>query len=697
MYRIAFYGKGGIGKSTISANVSYLLSLDGSTVLHVGCDPKHDSTRLLTHGRNIRTFSSDTSADPICEGLNGIRCAECGGAEPGKGCAGKGMELLFDRISGENADYRVCDVLGDVVCGGFSVPARAENCDSVIIVTSGEFMSLFAANNILRGLRNINPGKSVMGIAFNRRGEENEDAQVRRFADAVGLPILCDIPRSRLFAESEISGEVLSKSFPDSPETGILRALADAIRSRPERHLPRPLSEKAMSDLAAGRPITAGDEAGRRSDCCFEGYDAERNITYVGEFAMPACTSHGAADGIMRIKDAAAVLHGPRNCAYLMEFAFRRRVINGAMERGDYPGSPGIYSTGLDADKAFRDPEGIIEDTVLRAASDGYRHIFLVPTCTSEIMGADLTKEAGKLSEKHSLDVAAVNPDGSFLSSKFGGTFGLMDALISRMKPRETEKGTVNLIARWFYGLGRDRNLASIQKVLSLLGLKIRFGFLDFATMAEIEDFCSAEYDIQIGRAKLNSRIGERISEATGRRIPLDLDVPVGLSGCLEWVDALSEYAPELAPMAESAKDSLRAEFESIVGKYGQKIRGKKVAIYCEMVRDLKWQVDTLRALGADIRAVLFSDGPVIDHNVRIPDYGGIRTESGKNLCDLRKLADEDSIDLVVTNDSDRVRRQGFRYAPLGSRYYGLDGVEDWTASLADSLDSPIPSWEGGL
>ena len=697
MYRIAFYGKGGIGKSTISANISYLLSLDGSSVLHVGCDPKHDSTRLLTQGRSIRTFSSDTSADPVCKGINGILCAECGGAEPGKGCAGKGIELLFDRIAGIDADYRICDVLGDVVCGGFSIPSRSANCDSIVIVTSGEFMSLFAANNILRGLKNINPGKSVMGIAFNRRGEKNEEIQVKRFSEAVGLPILCDMPRSNLFAESEASGEALSILFPDSEEAKILRNLAETIRSRPDCHIPRPLSEKAMSDLAAGRPISNGPEEKKRAGFSFEGYDAERNITYVGEFVMSACTSHGAADGIMRIRDAAAILHGPRNCAYLMEYAFRRRVINGAMERGDYPESPGIYSTCLNADGAFRDPESIIENAVDKAVSDGYKTIFLVPTCTSEIMGADLGGLAEKLSSKRSLDIIAVQPDGAFLSSKFGGTFGLMDALISRMKPRKTEKGTVNLVARWFYGIGKDRSLDSIRRILSLFGLRIRFCFLDFSTMAEIEDFCAAEYDIIIGRAKLNSRIGEKISEMTGRRLPLEVDIPAGLDGCLRWVEALSAYSPELAKMADAARESLMSEFDSIIGRYGPKIRGRKVAIFCEMVRDLKWQVETLQALGADIRAVMFADGPIIDHNVRVPDYGSIKTSDGMTMCDLKKLVEEEGVELVVTNDTDRVRRQGFRYAPLGSRYYGLDGVEDWASTLAISLHSPIPSWEGGL
>ena len=201
----------------------------------MGCDPKHDSTRLLTHGETIRTFSSDTSADPVCDGINGISCVECGGADPGKGCAGKGMELLFTRIADVEADYRVSDVLGDVVCGGFSIPARAGNADAILIVTSGEFMSLFAANNILRGLKNINPGRSVLGLVFNRRGDKGEEASIRRFADAVGLPIVCDLPRSKLFADAEAEGEVLASLHPDSEEASTLRDLVSFIQSDPER------------------------------------------------------------------------------------------------------------------------------------------------------------------------------------------------------------------------------------------------------------------------------------------------------------------------------------------------------------------------------------------------------------------------------------------------------------------------------
>ena len=695
MYRLAVYGKGGVGKSTISANLSYLISQDGFSVIHAGCDPKHDSTRLLTGGIMVPTFSSDVNADPFHEGVNGISCAECGGAEPGRGCAGKGMELFLSAIDGRDADFRITDLLGDVVCGGFSIPARSSNVDGVLIVTSGEFMSLYAANNILRGLSNINPGGCVLGLVFNRRGDEGEEAAVRSFSESTGIPILCDIPRSGAFAEAEAEGRVLAQLASDSPEASSLRELARFVESRPTGMRPNPLSDGAMQDIAAGRPVGDSREVHRRRECSFDSFDAERNLTYRGEFVMPACTSHGAADAAMRIYDAAVILHGPRNCAYLTEMAFRRRSLYGMSERRCPVPAPGVYSTNLDAATAFTDPVEAIADAVSRARSDGYHHMILVPTCSTEIIGTDLSAVARGLSSGCGADVIAVPSDGAFLSSKFGGIFGLFDALIMRMRPRQTERDTVNLVARTFYGLGKDRNMAGVSHVLGTMGLRVRFCFLDYCTMDQIEDFCAAEYDIQVGRAKLNSRVCERISEVTGRRRALELELPTGLCESLEWVRSIASYWPGLGPRLEDAESELRGRFDEGLEPFREVVRGKRIAIYCVMVRDLEWQVETLRALGADIVALLYNDGFMVDHNVQLPDYGDLDVRYGARMCDLRGMAD--GLDLVVTNDADRVSRAGIRWAPLGARYLGIEGAVEWARTICDSLRVPAGSWEGGL
>ena len=221
MKEIAIYGKGGIGKSTISANLSAAMAESGKKILQVGCDPKHDSTRLLLHCQEMTTvldYLKITAPDKCCledvvyEGLYGIHCVEAGGPEPGVGCAGRGILTTFellDRLGIRERSYDriLYDVLGDVVCGGFAVPMRREYADQVYIVTSGEYMSIYAANNILRGLKNYDYEKyRAGGIIFNARNIGEESERVRRFAEAVGLPIVAELPRSDLFAKSERAG-----------------------------------------------------------------------------------------------------------------------------------------------------------------------------------------------------------------------------------------------------------------------------------------------------------------------------------------------------------------------------------------------------------------------------------------------------------------------------------------------------------
>ena len=185
MKRYAIYGKGGIGKSTITCALSAALAEKGYRVFQVGCDPKADSTASLLGGKTITPIADylrqhdefPTLNDVIVQGYGGVYCAEAGGPTPGIGCAGRGILMAFhlldelDAINVIKPDYVLYDVLGDVVCGGFAAPIRDNYADEVIIVTSGEKMSLFAANNIYQAVENFKDSNyaRVRGVILNKR------------------------------------------------------------------------------------------------------------------------------------------------------------------------------------------------------------------------------------------------------------------------------------------------------------------------------------------------------------------------------------------------------------------------------------------------------------------------------------------------------------------------------------------------
>ncbi len=223
MIKLAIYGKGGIGKSTCTSNLSAALARLGKKVIQIGCDPKADSTVNLLHGDPVIPVMDymrihDEEPDRIEQitktGFGGVVCIETGGPTPGLGCAGRGIITtfslleqleLFERIKPDAVLY---DVLGDVVCGGFAAPIREGYAEKVLIVTSGEKMALYAAGNINSAVKNFEDRSyaKVRGIIMNRRNVENEEEKVRAFADGAGLEITADIPRSEEIIRYEDMG-----------------------------------------------------------------------------------------------------------------------------------------------------------------------------------------------------------------------------------------------------------------------------------------------------------------------------------------------------------------------------------------------------------------------------------------------------------------------------------------------------------
>ena len=232
MIKLAIYGKGGIGKSTCTSNLSAALARLGKKVIQIGCDPKADSTVNLLHGDPVIPVMDymrihDEEPDRIEQitktGYGGVVCIETGGPTPGLGCAGRGIITTFSLLEQLELFDKVCpdavlyDVLGDVVCGGFAAPIREGYAEKVLIVTSGEKMALYAANNINSAVKNFEDRSyaKVRGIILNRRNVDNEEEKVRAFAESAGLDITADIPRSAEIIKYEDMGMTCVEGDPE--------------------------------------------------------------------------------------------------------------------------------------------------------------------------------------------------------------------------------------------------------------------------------------------------------------------------------------------------------------------------------------------------------------------------------------------------------------------------------------------------
>ncbi len=245
MRKIAIYGKGGIGKSTTTSNLSEALAEKGYKVMQVGCDPKADSTKTVMGGQRIPTVLEQLRekgeelklSDIVFEGYNGVLCVESGGPTPGIGCAGRGIISAFEKLEELKAfeiykpDIVIYDVLGDVVCGGFAMPIREGYAREVFIVSSGEMMSLYAANNIAQAIKNF--GKrgyaKLSGLILNAKNIENEQEIVNKAVDEIGTKVIQYVPRSPEIQAAEAKGGTVFEKLETSSMKDIYRSLADQV------------------------------------------------------------------------------------------------------------------------------------------------------------------------------------------------------------------------------------------------------------------------------------------------------------------------------------------------------------------------------------------------------------------------------------------------------------------------------------
>jgi len=264
MRQVAIYGKGGIGKSTTTQNLTAGLGEMGKKIMVVGCDPKADSTRLLLGGLaqktvldTLREEGEDIELELIMKnGYANIKCVESGGPEPGVGCAGRGIITsisLLERLGAYEADldYVFYDVLGDVVCGGFAMPIREGKAQEIYIVASGELMALYAANNISKGIRKYanTGGVRLGGIICNSRKVDGEKELIMAFAKELGTQMIHFVPRDNIVQRAEINKKTVIDYDPAAAQADEYRALARAIDGNDMFVIPNPMKQERLEEL----------------------------------------------------------------------------------------------------------------------------------------------------------------------------------------------------------------------------------------------------------------------------------------------------------------------------------------------------------------------------------------------------------------------------------------------------------------
>ncbi|MCX8043298.1 MAG: AAA family ATPase [Desulfobacterota bacterium] len=265
MRQIALYGKGGIGKSTVASHLSYTFAERGMKVLQVGCSPKNDSTYLLLPDfpptildvLRKKDFQYDdiqpediiTRSPLEFPGGGLIYCAESGGPEPGVGCGGKGVVEAIETLTGLDIfrqlsiDVVVYDILGDVVCGGFSLPIRQGYARETYVVTSGEFEALYQVANVSKAIKRFEnrSGAQLGGLIVNLRRVKNEQQMIEDFAAKINTQIIGIIPYSQTVKECGGRGETVFRCAPDTPEACIYRDIGTRILENTRLTIPQPI------------------------------------------------------------------------------------------------------------------------------------------------------------------------------------------------------------------------------------------------------------------------------------------------------------------------------------------------------------------------------------------------------------------------------------------------------------------------
>ncbi|MBR4744154.1 MAG: AAA family ATPase [Oscillospiraceae bacterium] len=619
---IAIYGKGGIGKSTVCANLSVALAQAGQRVLQIGCDPKHDSTRLLTGGKSLPTVLDYLKAVPaertraedvLGTGTLGIGCIEAGGPKPGVGCAGRGIISAFEYLEKERVKERydvvLYDVLGDVVCGGFAVPIRREYANVIFLVTSGEFMAIYAANNILRGIRNFDgeDGRRVAGILFNARGLPEEEERVSRFARAVGLPVCAKIPKSEAFPEAEARGCTVMETDEYPSVRQIFTELAGRIAGGLPLYTACPLTDERLEACVLkgrdpGQMMTnAPGDAGSGTEGLPE-KPAAAPETDRPAYRPPlyGCAFNGAATTAVHLTDARVIAHSPRSCAFYTWQNISSPGRRNLFHRGILMPSalsPNFTCTEMGHTEAVFGGTEKLRSAVEEALAGRPGAVVVVTSCVSGIIGDDAAGMEDLSTPE--TPVIVLKTDGDVSGDYMAGIEMCLHGLAERLVDREADVRplSVNLIGETGVANDLDVNYGIIRDLLEQMGISVNCRFLGGATTAEVRGLLAAPLNVLASDSEDNRRLKEWLEQTYGCSF-FGKCLPVGFRETKEFLEAVGDRfgcREKTEPVILREQRRYEAEIEEL----RPRLKGKRI-LMTTINANMDWLMDAAEDAGME-------------------------------------------------------------------------------------------------
>lgn len=742
MKQIAVYGKGGIGKSTLSANISAALSLNNKRILQIGCDPKHDSTKLLMRGLSIPTVLDYIKtkspleyrkSDILFEGFGKIGCIEAGGPKPGVGCAGRGIITAFELLETlhikDNYDMIVYDVLGDVVCGGFAVPIRREYSDSIFIVTSGEYMSLYAANNILRGIQNYDENRPrLLGILYNSRNVKNEDDRVYKFAEAVKLPVFARIPRDDIFARAEKANVTVLEltQNEENPVADIFKGIAKRICEGTEHFAANPLTDDELEALILSNEVaitkashsTASSvkleyeytfscscESAEPCEACTgistgqeestSDYDApylSKNV--IRDEPLHGCAFNGAMTMSSNLKDAVILAHSPKSCTYLsiqtISSAGRRTLF----ERGNIlPSSliPNVLSTDMsETDMVFGGSENLLSKvkSVLNSQTPPPA-IVIVSSCPSGIIGDDIDDALSLSTER--TKIVTVKAEGNLTGDYLQGMLMAYTSLAKQIIDRNVEKRerTVNIVFEKVVARNTEMNFQRLKTFLTRMNISVNCRFLCNTSYASLRDFCSAELNLLAYRDYTGKILEDFFIKEYGASF-FEKQFPIGFKETSDWLLALGKHF-DTSDEAKSIISENEIIYQNRMKLVRPKLEGKKLMIITYN-HELDWILNAALDCGMKIVKICvlnFSQ----DEGFRssLPEIDGIEVvenyDRDERSSDIKRLKPD-----IILSNYEPVSEQSYitdtiPMCPDNGFFTGLEMVERWSRLFSKSKE----------